>query len=78
MNLVIQVVKRIISCQSAVKLDLQKLLNLTLSASGQVVKNQLSLTQFNSNLQKVQSKAPEKFSRVEFKFFVSAETWHKS
>ena len=82
MDLNIYAVKKnlsaVISCQSAVKLDLQKLQNLTLSVHRQVVKNQLSLTLFNSNLKKVQYKAPDKFSRFEFKFFVSAETWHKS
>ena len=59
------------SCQSAVKLDLQKLLNLTLSAIGQVVENPLSLTQLNSNLQKIHSKAPEKFEQLSLKFSIN-------
>ena len=60
--------KKIISCQSAVKLDLQKLLNLTLSVSGQVVENQLSITQLNSNLQKINLKPLKNFEELNFKF----------
>ena len=65
MELIIQAVKKnssaVNSCQSAVKLDLQNVLNLTLSGHGQVVESQLSITQLNLNLTKIHSKAPAKF-----------------
>ena len=59
-----KILSAFISCQSAVKLDLQKLLNLTLSVSGQVVKNQLNLTQLNSNLQKFNLKPLKNFEEL--------------
>ena len=43
------------SCQSAVKLDLQNVLNLTLSGHGQDVESKLSITQLNLNLTKIHS-----------------------
>ena len=72
MDLSADVVKKnssaVISCQSAVKLNLQKLLNLTLSVSGQAVENQLSITQFNSNLQKFNLKLLTNFEELNLKF----------
>ena len=40
-------------------------------------KTNLALADQIQTWQKVQSNAPDKFSKVEFKFSASTETWHR-